>query len=103
MMFVTVSGNPTEAETEQITSLWQTSLYNANIEITRLTGLTNVMLQIIIYILLWLLLFRFVVSPNRVLIKLNDGSYAYEVKDFLIQQERCEVVTIEGKDYLGKA
>ena len=52
MMFVTVSGNPTEAETEQITSLWQTSLYNANIEITRLTGLTNVMLQIIIYILL---------------------------------------------------
>ena len=36
MMFATVSGNPTEDETEKITSLWQSMLYNANIEITRL-------------------------------------------------------------------
>ena len=35
MMFATVSGNPTEAETEEITGLWQSMLYNANIEITR--------------------------------------------------------------------
>lgn len=49
------------------------------------------------------MLFRFVVSPNRILIKLADGSYAYEIKDFLIEQERCELVTIEGRDYPGKA
>jgi len=33
---------------------------------------------------------------------LKDGSQAWEVKDFLVQQDRCEVVTIEGKDYPGK-
>lgn len=79
MMFATVSGDPTEKETEEITSLWQSSLYNANIEIT-----------------------RFVISANRILIKLADGSFAYEIKDFLVQQERCESVTIEGKVYEGK-
>nr|XP_039265188.1 LRP chaperone MESD-like [Styela clava] len=79
MMFATVSGDPSQDETEDITTLWQNSLYNANIEIT-----------------------RFVISPNRILIKLVDGSYAYEIKDFLVQQERCESVTIEGKTYPGK-
>jgi len=33
---------------------------------------------------------------------LKDGSQAWEVKDFLVQQDRCESVTIEGKDYPGK-
>ena len=35
MIFATVSGNPTKAETEEITKLWQSSLFNANFEITR--------------------------------------------------------------------
>lgn len=35
MMFVTVSGNPTEKETEEITSLWQGSLFNANYDVQR--------------------------------------------------------------------
>lgn len=35
MLFATVSGNPTKAETEQISSLWQSSLFNANYQITR--------------------------------------------------------------------
>jgi hypothetical protein len=35
MLFATVSGNPTQAETEQITSLWQSSLFNANLQSTR--------------------------------------------------------------------
>lgn len=35
MMFATVSGDPTEKETDELTALWQSSLYNANIEITR--------------------------------------------------------------------
>jgi len=33
---------------------------------------------------------------------LKDGSKAWEIKNFLVQQDRCEVVTIEGKDYYGK-
>ena len=45
---------------------------------------------------------RYVVASNRVLLMLKDGSQAWEVKDFLIQQDRCELVTIEGKDYPGK-
>ncbi|XP_025080642.1 LRP chaperone MESD-like [Pomacea canaliculata] len=35
MMFATVAGNPTERETETISSLWHSSLYNANIETQR--------------------------------------------------------------------
>lgn len=35
MMFVTVSGSPTEKEMEEITSLWQGSLFNANYDVQR--------------------------------------------------------------------
>jgi len=45
---------------------------------------------------------RYVVGSNRVLLMLKDGSQAWNVKDFLVQQDRCDVVTIEGKDYPGK-
>ncbi|XP_010773941.1 LDLR chaperone MESD-like [Notothenia coriiceps] len=34
---------------------------------------------------------------------LRDGSYAWEVKDFLISQERCADVTVEGQVFPGKA
>ncbi|XP_061185415.1 LDLR chaperone boca-like [Saccostrea echinata] len=80
MMFATVSGDPTEKETEQITQLWQTSLFNANYEVQ-----------------------RYVVSSNRVIFMIKDGSKAWEIKDFLITQDRCEEVTIEGKNYPGAA
>lgn len=79
MMFVSVSGNPTRAEAEQITSLWQSSLYNGNLDIT-----------------------RYMVSDDRAIFMLKDGSKAWEVKDFLIKQDRCLQVTIENKDYPGK-
>lgn len=35
MVFATVSGDPTEKETEEITALWQGSLFNANFDIQR--------------------------------------------------------------------
>jgi len=79
MMFVTVSGNPTQPETDEITALWESMLYNANIRVE-----------------------RYIISPNRALLKLIDGSFAYEIKDFLVEQERCELVSIEGQDYHGK-
>ncbi|ESN92088.1 hypothetical protein HELRODRAFT_89932 [Helobdella robusta] len=79
MMFASVSGNPNKKETESISQLWQMSLFNANIEVQ-----------------------TYVVSENRVLLTLKDGSLAWDVKDFLIQQDRCDFVTIEGKEYFAK-
>lgn len=48
-------------------------------------------------------LIRFVVGSNRVIFMLRDGSYAWEVKDFLVAQDRCEDVTVEGQVFPGKA
>ncbi|KFO34651.1 LRP chaperone MESD [Fukomys damarensis] len=79
MMFVTVSGSPTEKETEEITSLWQGSLFNANYDVQ-----------------------RFIVGSDRAIFMLRDGSYAWEIKDFLISQDRCADVTLEGQVYPGK-
>ena len=45
---------------------------------------------------------RYVVGENRVIFMLKDGAMAWEVKDFLVNQDRCEEVTIEGKSYPGK-
>ncbi|XP_049573479.1 LRP chaperone MESD isoform X3 [Syngnathus scovelli] len=80
MVFATVSGEPTEKETEEITGLWQGSLFNANYDIQ-----------------------RFVVGSNRVIFMLRDGSLAWEVKDFLLTQEHCLDVTVEGQVFPGKA
>ncbi|OWF37849.1 LDLR chaperone boca-like [Mizuhopecten yessoensis] len=80
MMFATISGEPTQRETEQISQLWHTSLFNANYDTQ-----------------------RFVVSEDRVIFMLSDGSKAWEVKDFLVKQERCKEVSIEGKSYDGAA
>ncbi|XP_029353326.1 LRP chaperone MESD [Echeneis naucrates] len=80
MVFATVSGDPTEKETEEITGLWQGSLFNANFDVQ-----------------------RFVVGSNRVIFMLRDGSMAWEVKDFLVSQERCVDVTVEGQVFPGKA
>ncbi|KAI8479920.1 positive regulation of skeletal muscle acetylcholine-gated channel clustering [Branchiostoma belcheri] len=79
MMFVSVSGNPTQKETEEITQLWQTSLFNANYEVT-----------------------RYVVSDDRVIFLLKDGSKAFEVRDFLVQQDRCAEVSFENQQFPGK-
>lgn len=34
---------------------------------------------------------------------LRDGSVAWEIKDFLVAQERCVDVTVEGQVFPGKA
>ncbi|KAF8763741.1 LDLR chaperone boca like protein [Argiope bruennichi] len=79
MAFVSVSGNPTEQETEEITGIWQSSLMNNHINVD-----------------------RYPIGPNRVIFMFKDGSQAWEAKDFLVAQERLEVVTIENKEYHGK-
>lgn len=42
-------------------------------------------------------------GSNRVIFMLRDGSVAWEVKDFLVAQERCVDVTVEGQVFPGKA
>ncbi|XP_053687838.1 LDLR chaperone boca [Sabethes cyaneus] len=79
MSFVMVNGNPTREETEEITKLWQTSLWNNHIQAE-----------------------RYLIDDNRAIFMFKEGSQAWEAKDFLIEQERCLQVTIENKDYKGK-
>ncbi|CAF2328281.1 unnamed protein product [Rotaria sp. Silwood2] len=79
MMFATVSGSPTRRETEQITQIWWSGLKNALFDVN-----------------------RYVIDDNRILLVLSDGSQAFDVKNFLIQQDRCQEVTIDNKPYYGK-
>lgn len=78
MTFVSVTGNPTRDEAEEITKLWQTSLWNNHIQAE-----------------------RYMVDDNRAIFLFKDGAQAWEAKDFLVDQERCKGVTIENKEYPG--
>lgn len=42
------------------------------------------------------------VDVNRAIFMFRDGSQAWEAKNFLIEQERCESVTVENKVFPGK-
>jgi hypothetical protein len=43
-----------------------------------------------------------VIDDNRILLVLTDGSQGFEIKDFLIKQDRCKEVTIDNRPYYGK-
>ncbi|VDO97789.1 unnamed protein product [Soboliphyme baturini] len=79
MMFVGVSGTPSRDELEDITKLWQTSLFNAQIDVQ-----------------------RFIIDDHRAIFMFSDGAAAWDAKEYLINQERCSEVTIEGRSYPGK-
>ena len=46
--------------------------------------------------------FRYVVNDDRVLFLLQDGSQVYDIKDYLVAQDRCQEVTIDNRPYYGK-
>ncbi|XKL67088.1 hypothetical protein PGB90_010508 [Kerria lacca] len=79
MTFVKVAGNPTRQETEELTKVWQSSLWNNHIPAE-----------------------RYVIEDNRAIFMYKDGSQAWIAKDYLIGEERCESVTIDNKVYEGK-
>ena len=79
MAFVKVTGNPTKQEVEEITSIWQTGLWNNHVHLD-----------------------RYPLDDNRCIFMFKDGSSAWEAKDFLIEQERCAEVQIEQRVYHGK-
>jgi len=79
MMFVRVRGFKDRQDTEELTSLWQTGLYNNHVQAE-----------------------RFMIEDDRVMFMFRDGSHAWEAKDFLLEQERCEDVQLEQQTYHGK-
>lgn len=44
---------------------------------------------------------RYMIDNNRAIFMFKDGAQAWESKDFLINQDRCESVTLENKVYNG--
>merc|ERR1712029_1142121 len=79
MLFAKINKFKDKHETEEISSIWHTGLYNAHIHGE-----------------------RFLVEDSRVMFSFKDGSYAWEAKDFLIEQERVEDVQLEGQTYKGR-
>ena len=79
MLFAKINKFKSREETEEVSSLWQTGLYNAHIQGE-----------------------RFQIEDNRVMFSFRDGSVAWEAKDFLIEQERIEDVQLEQQTYKGK-
>lgn len=45
---------------------------------------------------------RYIIEDNRAIFMYKDGSQAFIAKDYLIEQERCESVSIDSKIYEGK-
>ena len=42
------------------------------------------------------------IDDGRILLVLTDGSQAFEIKDFLVKQDRCKEVTIDNRPFYGK-
>lgn len=42
------------------------------------------------------------IEDARAIFMFKDGAQAWVAKDFLVEQEQCESVTIESKKYPGK-
>lgn len=78
MMFVSVSGNPTRREAEELTGIWQTGLWNTHIHVE-----------------------RFMIEDHRALFLFKDGSLAWDSLEYLLEQERCADVQLEQKTYHG--
>ncbi|XP_050541064.1 LDLR chaperone boca isoform X2 [Daktulosphaira vitifoliae] len=80
MTFVKVHPKYNKEESDKITRLWQSSLWNNHIQAE-----------------------RFMVDENRAIFMYKDGSQAWDAKDFLVQQEDCVDVTIENQIFQGPA
>ena len=80
MMFVHVAEGTPRTETEEITKLWQTGLWNSHIQAE-----------------------RYLIGDDRAIFLFKDGSQAWDAKNFLTEQEKCAQVVIESKAYPGPA
>lgn len=72
MIFVGVRGSPDQTYTEQISSRWTQSLLNAHIQVQ-----------------------RYIVAPNRVMFMVEDGSLAWDIKNYLTSLVDCTTVSFD--------
>lgn len=79
MMFVKVGGHSDKQEAEEMTKLWQTSLWNNHIQAE-----------------------RYMIDEDRAIFMFKDGAQAWTAKEFLVDQDKCESVTLENQVYHGK-
>lgn len=80
MSFVTVGNNPSKEETEMLTQRWQVGLSNMHLKCE-----------------------RFVIADDRAIFMFNDGSLAFEAKEYLLAQPELKDLTIDGRVWQGKA
>lgn len=79
MIFIQVNKKLNKLQAEEATKLWATSLYNAHHEVN-----------------------RYMVDDHQAIFMINDGSKAWEIKDFLVKQKNCDLVTIDQEKYSGE-
>ncbi|CAB3221899.1 unnamed protein product [Arctia plantaginis] len=79
MMFVTVANKPSRARSEEITKIWQTSLWSNHIQAE-----------------------RYLIDDDRAIFMFKDGSQAWTAKEFLLEQEELKEVQLESQTYPGK-
>ncbi|XP_049873488.1 LDLR chaperone boca [Pectinophora gossypiella] len=78
MMFVTVANKPSRARTEELTKIWQTSLWNNHIQAE-----------------------RYLIDDDRAIFMFKDGSQAWTAKEYLLEQEELKDVQLESQTYPG--
>ena len=74
MVFVGIKfdGEPDQHHTDKISGRWMQSLQNAHLPVQ-----------------------RYIVAPDRVLFMVEDGSRAWDVKDYLVTQSECTTVNFD--------
>lgn len=79
MAFATVANNPTKEETEMLTQRWQVGLTNSHMKCE-----------------------RFVISDDRAIFVFEDGSLAFEAKDYFLEQPELKEYAIDNQVWQGK-
>ena len=44
---------------------------------------------------------RYVIEDDKILIQIDDGADAIQIRDFLVKQDNCLEVTVDSKSYDG--
>ncbi|XP_071552502.1 LDLR chaperone boca [Panulirus ornatus] len=79
MMFVQVKDELSPEQAEEVTKIWQGSLYNSHIQAE-----------------------RYMVDQRRAIFMFRDGAQAWDAKDFLIEQQELKECSVENKVYHGR-
>ncbi|XP_014367286.2 LDLR chaperone boca [Papilio machaon] len=79
MMFVSVANKPSKARTEELTKIWQTSLWSNHIQAE-----------------------RYLIDDDRAIFMFKDGSQAWTAKEYLLEQDELKEVQLESQTYPGK-